>query len=68
MHMPNPKRPIAIEAIGAPRTRPTVFWIATFATTTAIVLLLREVLLPFVAGMALAYLFNPLAIASSAWA
>ena len=59
--MPNPERPIAIESIGAPRTRPIVFWIATFAATTAVVLMLREVLLPFVAGMALAYLLDPLA-------
>jgi predicted PurR-regulated permease PerM len=41
--------------------RPIVFWIATFAATTAIVLLLRDVLLPFVAGMVLAYLLDPLA-------
>ena len=42
-------------------TRPILFWIATFAAVTATVLLLREVLLPFVAGMALAYLLDPLA-------
>ena len=42
-------------------TRPIIFWIAIFAAATAIVLLLREVLLPFVAGMALAYLLDPLA-------
>jgi predicted PurR-regulated permease PerM len=42
-------------------SRPIVFWIATFAATTAIILLLRQVLLPFVAGMALAYLLDPLA-------
>ena len=42
-------------------TRPIIFWIAIFAAVTAIVLLLREVLLPFVAGMALAYLLDPLA-------
>ncbi|WP_245474998.1 AI-2E family transporter [Bradyrhizobium sp. Leo121] len=55
------KRPIAMGSIGVRRTRPLVFWIATFAAITAVVILLREVLLPFVAGMALAYLFNPLA-------
>jgi predicted PurR-regulated permease PerM len=42
-------------------SRPILFWIATFAATTAVVVLLRQVLLPFVAGMVLAYLFDPLA-------
>jgi predicted PurR-regulated permease PerM len=42
-------------------TRPIVFWIGTFAAIIAVVLLLREVLLPFVAGMVLAYLLDPLA-------
>jgi predicted PurR-regulated permease PerM len=41
-------------------TRPIVFWIATLAAVTAIVVLLRGVLLPFVAGAALAYLLNPI--------
>jgi predicted PurR-regulated permease PerM len=34
---------------------------ATFAALIAVAILLREVLLPFVAGMALAYLLDPLA-------
>jgi predicted PurR-regulated permease PerM len=42
-------------------TRPIVFWIAMFAGVLAVVILLREVLLPFVAGMALAYLLDPVA-------
>jgi predicted PurR-regulated permease PerM len=42
-------------------SRPILFWIATFAATTAVVVLLRQVLLPFVAGMVLAYLLDPLA-------
>ena len=42
-------------------TRPIVFWIAMLAAVVAVVILLREVLLPFVAGMVLAYLLNPLA-------
>src|SRR6516165_8335319 len=42
-------------------TRPIVFWIAMLAAAVAVVILLREVLLPFVAGMVLAYLLNPLA-------
>jgi predicted PurR-regulated permease PerM len=42
-------------------SRPILFWIAAFAATMAIVILLHEVLLPFVAGMVLAYLLDPLA-------
>jgi predicted PurR-regulated permease PerM len=38
-----------------------MFWIATCAAVIAAVVLLREILLPFVAGLVLAYLFNPLA-------
>jgi len=41
-------------------TRPIVFWIAMLAAVVAVIILLREVLLPFVAGMALAYLLDPL--------
>jgi predicted PurR-regulated permease PerM len=41
--------------------RPIVFWIAMLAALVAAVVLLREVLLPFVAGMVLAYLLDPLA-------
>src|SRR5262245_17154383 len=41
-------------------TRPIVFWISMLAAVIAVVILLREVLLPFVAGMVLAYLLNPL--------
>jgi predicted PurR-regulated permease PerM len=42
-------------------TRPIVFWIAMLAAVIAVVVLLREVLLPFVAGMVLAYLLDPVA-------
>jgi predicted PurR-regulated permease PerM len=42
-------------------TRPIVFWMATFAALIAVAILLRDVLLPFVAGMVLAYLLDPLA-------
>ena len=42
-------------------TRPIVFWIAMFAAVVAVIILLREVLLPFVTGMVLAYLLDPLA-------
>jgi predicted PurR-regulated permease PerM len=37
------------------------FWVATFVAFVVTIWLLHEILLPFVAGMALAYLFNPLA-------
>jgi predicted PurR-regulated permease PerM len=42
-------------------TRPIAFWIAVFVAVIAAGVLLREVLLPFVAGMVLAYLLDPLA-------
>lgn len=42
-------------------TRPVAFWIALLAAFVVAVILLREVLLPFVAGMLLAYLLDPLA-------
>src|SRR5438105_3023684 len=42
-------------------TRPILFWIAMFAALVAVIVLLRQVLLPFVAGMTLAYLLDPLA-------
>jgi len=37
------------------------FWISIFASVIVTVVLLHEVLLPFVAGTVLAYLFDPLA-------
>ena len=40
-------------------TRPSVLWIATLAVVAAIVVLLRDILLPFVAGIAIAYLLDP---------
>jgi AI-2E family transporter len=39
--------------------RPTVFWIAALAVVVGVVVLLRDILLPFVAGIALAYLLDP---------
>ena len=39
--------------------RPTVFWIGTLAAIALVVVLLRDILLPFVAGIALAYLLEP---------
>jgi predicted PurR-regulated permease PerM len=40
--------------------RPSVVWIATVAAVVAMVVLLRQILLPFVAAIALAYLLNPI--------
>jgi predicted PurR-regulated permease PerM len=42
-------------------TRPITFWIAMLAAVIVVVVLLHEVLLPFVAGAVLAYLLDPLA-------
>jgi predicted PurR-regulated permease PerM len=41
--------------------KPIVFWIAMLASLVALVVLLHAVLLPFIAGMILAYLLDPLA-------
>src|SRR3984893_17516577 len=38
--------------------RPNVFWIGTLAAIALMVVLLRDILLPFVAGIALAYLLS----------
>jgi predicted PurR-regulated permease PerM len=40
-------------------TRPIIFWTAMLASIIAVVILLRGALLPFVAGMVLAYLLHP---------
>lgn len=47
--------------------RQTTFWIATLAFFVLAIWLLHEILLPFVAGMALAYLFNPFANRLQRW-
>src|SRR3954466_5921243 len=41
--------------------RQVMFWIAALAVFVAVLWLLSDVLLPFVAGMALAYLLDPIA-------
>jgi predicted PurR-regulated permease PerM len=41
--------------------RQAAFWLAALAVFVAVLWLLHDVLLPFVAGMVLAYLFDPLA-------
>jgi predicted PurR-regulated permease PerM len=40
--------------------RPLIFWIAAIAAVAATVVLLHEILLPFVAGLTLAYLLDPI--------
>jgi predicted PurR-regulated permease PerM len=47
--------------------RPIVFWITLLLVLVSAVALLREVLLPFVAGMVLAYLLNPIAQRMERW-
>lgn len=42
-------------------TRQMTFWVLTFVVGVAAIWVLHEILLPFVAGMALAYLLDPLA-------
>ncbi len=49
---------VIVSAMKPPR--PLIFWIATLAVVIAAVVLLREILLPFVAAVALAYLLAPL--------
>jgi predicted PurR-regulated permease PerM len=40
--------------------QPVIFWIATISAATATTVLLHQILLPFVAGLVLAYLLSPL--------
>jgi predicted PurR-regulated permease PerM len=40
--------------------RPSMIWVGTLAAIALMVVLLRDILLPFVAGIALAYLLDPL--------
>src|ERR1700731_3053758 len=42
-------------------TRPVAFWSAALAVLIVLVWLLHDILLPFVAGMVLGYLLDPLA-------
>ncbi|TMJ04572.1 MAG: AI-2E family transporter [Alphaproteobacteria bacterium] len=42
-------------------TRQMIFWVLAFVVSVLLLYLLREILLPFVAGMVLAYLLDPLA-------
>src|SRR5206468_10526527 len=42
-------------------TRQMTFWVLTFVVGMLLLYALREILLPFVAGMALAYVLDPLA-------
>jgi len=47
--------------------RPIIFWIALLLVLVTAVALLRDVLLPFIAGMVLAYLLNPMAQRMERW-
>jgi predicted PurR-regulated permease PerM len=49
------------EATGMTLTRQMIFWVLTFVAGVLVLYVLREILLPFVAGMVLAYLLDPLA-------
>src|SRR3954471_11457540 len=49
------------ETRGMTLTRQMIFWMLTFIVGVLVLYVLREILLPFVAGMALAYLLDPLA-------
>jgi predicted PurR-regulated permease PerM len=42
-------------------TRQMTFWVLTFLVSVLVLYVLRDILLPFVVGMALAYLLDPLA-------
>jgi predicted PurR-regulated permease PerM len=50
----------AAGSIAMSLTRQVTFWVVTLAVVVLALWLLREILLPFVAGMALAYLLDPL--------
>lgn len=47
--------------------RHVLFWLAALAGVVLLIGALREILLPFVVGMVIAYFFNPLADRLSAW-
>ncbi len=62
MSLPAQDRPArAGGAIAMNLTRPMTFWIVALVLFVATLWLLRGILLPFVAGMALAYLLDPVA-------
>lgn len=56
-----PSDDAARERRGMMPARQMVFWILAIAVFALVLWVLREILLPFVAGMAIAYLFDPLA-------
>ncbi len=47
--------------------RQVIFWIAALAVFIVFLMVFSDILLPFVAGMALAYLFDPLVRRMQAW-
>src|SRR2546423_13409294 len=52
---------ISGEARGMTLTRQMTFWVVTLVVDILVLYMLREILLPFVAGMVLAYFLDPLA-------
>ncbi len=74
-HMGSAEAGLDVEALGpAARCvlmaleRQVTFWVAALAVFVAVLWLLSDVLLPFVAGMALAYLLDPIARRANGWA
>ena len=55
---PHPRRD-SLEGDGMPSERQVVFWLAAFAVFVLLLWLLSDILLPFVAGAAIAYLLTP---------
>ena len=56
---PAPVQPAATGGGGSPFQRQLVFWSVAFLVVVLLLWLLSEILLPFVAGLALAYLLTP---------
>ena len=56
-----PRRVAAVKADVMPFQRQMRFWVAALLLFVLLLWLLSEILLPFVAGLAIAYLLNPLA-------
>src|ERR1700674_2285440 len=59
--MPEEPAPERVPTMDMLLKRQAALWLATLGALVAVFWLLHDVLLPFVAGMVLAYLFDPLA-------
>ena len=53
--------------VSAALRRQIFFWLGTFALFVAVLIVFRAILLPFIAGMALAYLLDPVADRLERW-